>query len=173
MFLGSLATKKTIMEIEVVITGGTIDKVYDPIIGALKFKDSIIPQTLRHFPIKYTFKEFMLVDSLNMTPQQRQAIVKYCCESSADKILITHGTDTIIETALEIEQQKLNKTIVLTGAMVPIRVEHSDGPMNLAYALGVISNLEHSTKIAIQGQTFCPQNCQKDQKHGLFIKKNR
>jgi L-asparaginase len=123
--------------------------------------------------VKYIIKELMLVDSLNMTPQQRQEIVQYCCESSVDKIIITHGTDTIIDTALEIQQQKLNKTIVLTGAMVPIRVEHSDGPMNLAYALGVISNLEHSTKIAIQGQTFCPRNCQKDQKKGLFIKKNR
>jgi L-asparaginase len=159
------------MEIEVLITGGTIDKLYDPIIGALKFKDSIIPQTLKHFPVKYIIKELMLVDSLNMTPQQRQEIVHYCCESSADKIIITHGTDTIIDTALEIQQRKLNKAIVLTGAMVPIRVEHSDGPMNLAYALGVISNLEHSTKIAIQGQTFCPRYCQKDQKKGLFVKK--
>src|SRR4051794_10010318 len=127
--------------IRIVITGGTFDKEYNELNGTLFFKDTHIPEMLRlgRSMVDLRVHTLMMMDSLDMTNADRAAIVDECRTSPEDRIVITHGTDTMIETARAIAMTEPSsvaaKTIVLTGAMVPYAFGSSDGLFNLGSAL--------------------------------------
>lgn len=156
-----------------IITGGTIDKKYEATLGELHFEDSIIPELVRQarFYGSIDYETPFLVDSLDMSLQQRQNVVKLVQSSGEEFVLITHGTDTLIETGLEILNLKLDKTIILTGAMVPARVADSDALANVAQALSGFSHLPQGVYAAFQGEYFPIDQCFKDTKKGLFRRK--
>lgn len=156
-----------------IITGGTIDKEYEATHGELHFKDSIIPKLVEQarFYGDITFEKPFLVDSLDMSSQQRQTLVNLVQSSQANHILITHGTDTLIETGLELLKLNLDKTIILTGAMVPARVSGSDALANVGQALSGLPILPRGVYAAFQGEYFPIDDCIKDKKKGLFLRK--
>ena len=110
----------------------------------------------------------MMVDSLHMTAPEREIIVQNCLKASEEKIIITHGTGTMVETAKMIMQKVKDKTIVLTGAMVPYKFGSSDGLFNLGAALAFVQALPHGVYIAMNGRYFTPDNCRKNTKTGFF-----
>ena len=132
-------------KISILITGGTFDKEYDEINGILSFKKTQIHEMLHQSRAKIEFKikTLMLIDSLEMSDEQRKEIVNNCAEDENNKIIITHGTDTIAETGQAIMKEKLNKCIILTGAMIPIKFGSSDGLFNLGCAVGLVQSLKN------------------------------
>jgi L-asparaginase len=156
--------------ISLLITGGTIDKVYDEGTGTLIFTKTNIPKILKTAKIstKVDFKELMLVDSLNMTKDQRNSIISSCSLSKNSKIVITHGTDTMVETAKEIASKNLNKTIIITGAMIPYALKNSDSTFNLANALAYVLTLKAGVYIVMNGRYFHWDNVQKNKTLGIF-----
>jgi L-asparaginase len=161
-------------DLAVIITGGTLDKVYHPERGELGFSTSIVPELLRACRLHREphYETPFMLDSLDMQKEQRQKISKLCQELPSQNILITHGTDTMVETALCIENslclEKIEKTIILTGAMVPARLPQSDAPFNLGYALSCLDHLSAGVYIAMNGRVFSPQHCRKDREKGIF-----
>lgn len=151
-------------------TGGTFDKAYDPIRGELYFKDTELPEMIRQgrctLDIKLT--TLMMVDSLDMADEQRLAIVENCESCDETRIVVTHGTDTIVQTAAAIAARVKNKTVVLTGALVPYRFGSSDGFFNLGSALAFAQSLPHGVHVAMNGRHFRWDNVSKDTKTGLF-----
>jgi len=125
----------------ILITGGTFDKEYDELNGNLYFKETHVPEMLRlgRCTVDINVKTLMMIDSLEMTDSSREVIVDYCRNSEADKIVITHGTDTMEETAKALGRADLSKTIVLTGAMIPYKFGSSDGFFNLGSAIAFAS----------------------------------
>ncbi|MGH9408999.1 MAG: asparaginase domain-containing protein, partial [Vicinamibacterales bacterium] len=110
------------MSIRILVTGGTFDKEYDELTGRLFFRDTHVPEMLRlgRARLDLAVETVMMIDSLDMTDEGRAAIVERCRSCSERAIVITHGTDTMVDTARAIGTAGLaNKTIVLTGAMVP------------------------------------------------------
>src|SRR6187551_1714905 len=116
------------MAIRIFITGGTFDKEYNELNGELFFKDSHLPEMLKLGRSKLTveIRTLMMIDSLNMTDDDRSLVTHHCINAAEDKILITHGTDTMADTARHIAEKIKNKTIVITGAMVPYKFGSSD-----------------------------------------------
>ena len=112
----------------------------------------------------------MLKDSLEMIDADRRLILNKCIKSDSDQIIITHGTDTMVETANFIAKEKLNRTIVLTGAMIPINFGSSDGLFNLGSALGFVQSLQYGVYITMNGQYFYSDNVRKNKKLGIFEK---
>ena len=160
--------------IEIITTGGTIDKVYfdkksdyqvgDPFIGDLLTKMNV--------NIDYKISPLMRVDSLDMDDGDREKILNHILKSNYDKILITHGTDTMVNTAEKIAEKIKNKTIVLTGAMIPYAFgSSSDGFFNLGSALSFVQTLENGIYIAINGQYFDYDKVEKNKLKGYFEKK--
>ena len=145
--------------IQVLITGGTIDKHYDES-GVLTFKDSKIPSITEQgrFGTEWQHQTLMLKDSLEMNNDDRKIIADACESTSAQKILITHGTDTMVETAHYIANNKpvlaKEKAIVLVGAMVPHTVQKSDANFNVGFALGALSVIDAGIYIAMSGHVF-------------------
>lgn len=121
------------MKIKIFVTGGTFDKEYNELNGQLFFKDTHLPEMLAlgrsRAPINVC--TLMMIDSLDMTNEDRDIILQNCIKTDEDKIIITHGTDTMVETAKVLAQKIKNKTIVLTGAMIPYKFGSSDGLFNL------------------------------------------
>src|SRR5215210_7228685 len=111
------------MSVRIFITGGTFDKEYNELTGQLFFKDSHLPEMLElgRNLIPVEIRTLMMVDSLEMTDDDRELIAEHCLKSPEDKIIITHGTDTMADTARLIAARVTDKTIVLTGAMVPYK----------------------------------------------------
>ena len=126
-------------KIRILITGGTFDKAYDEINGRLFFKDSHLPEMLKlgRSRLDLEVRTLMMIDSLDMTESDREIIAEQCRATPGDRIVITHGTDTMAETARFLEGRATGKTIVLTGAMIPYKFGSSDGLFNLGSALGV------------------------------------
>jgi L-asparaginase len=158
------------MKVRIYITGGTFDKEYDEISGKLFFKDSHVTEMLRlgRCMIPTETRTLMMVDSLEMTEDDRQLILQSCRTTKEDRILVTHGTDTMEETARVLGEAALDKTIVLTGAMVPYKFGSSDGLFNLGAALAFAQTLPSGVYVAMNGRYFQWNNVQKDRRTGEF-----
>ncbi len=157
-------------EIRLFITGGTFDKEYDELSGRLYFKDSHLPEMLRlgRCGLKTDIRTLMLIDSLDMTDDDRKLILASCQSAREERIVITHGTDTMENTARTLGDANLAKTIVLTGAMVPYAFGSSDGLFNLGAALAFAQSLPHGVYVAMNGRYFLWNNVQKDRSTGVF-----
>ena len=158
--------------IQVFVTGGTFDKEYNFIDGKLYFKDTHLPEmfTKGRSTLELDIKTLMMIDSLEMGLAERQIILYNCNEAKSDNILITHGTDTMVETAAFLaENISPDKTVVLTGAMVPIAFgTSSDGYFNLGSALAYVQALEPGVYVVMNGRYFLWSNVVKNKKTGYF-----
>ena len=144
------------MTVRVFVTGGTFDKEYDELSGKLYFRNTHVDEMLRRgrCGLDVDVETLMMVDSLEMTRAQRAMIVRACRECEEPQIVITHGTDTMVETARAIADGVTDKTVVLTGAMVPYAFGSSDGLFNLGSALSFAQVLPPGVYIAMNGQHF-------------------
>ncbi len=158
------------MTIRILVTGGTFDKEYDEINGQLFFKDTHVPQMLQQGRCRLNVQicSVMMIDSLEMTDADRQLILETCKKSPEDKIVVTHGTDTMVETAAFLAKGIMEKTIVLTGAMVPYAFGSSDGMFNLGSALSFVQILPPGVYIAMNGKYFSWDNVRKNRERGEF-----
>jgi L-asparaginase len=158
------------MKIKVLITGGTIDKAYNTSTGRLAFVEThIIDMLNRSRSMAETLSEVLfLKDSLEITHDNRALILSKCLESGEDAILITHGTDTMVETAQLLGENIQDKTIVLFGAMIPYSVNQSDGLFNLGFALSSVQNQPSGVYIAMNGKVFDFDKVQKNTSLGIF-----
>jgi L-asparaginase len=158
--------------VQVLITGGTFDKEYDYITGKLYFKDTHLLEMFERGRclVDIDFKTLMMVDSLEMAEEDREIIAHNSRRSPYDKILITHGTDRMVETAEYLAQQNIpNKTIVLTGAMIPYAFgTSSDGFFNLGNALAFVQTLPPGVYVVMNGRFFTWDNVKKNTKTGNF-----
>ena len=158
-------------EITVFITGGTFDKEYNELNGSLYFKETHLNEMLLlgRSKLILTTQTLMMKDSLEFNAGDRELIANSCNASSADKIVITHGTDTMTETALYLQKTCQGKTIVLTGAMVPYKFGSSDGLFNLGSALAFVQVLPVGVYIAMNGKYFEAGKVKKNTDKGEFI----
>ena len=158
------------MAIKIFVTGGTFDKAYNLITGELFFKDTHLNEMLRlaRSQVDTEVRTIMMVDSLSIKNDDRDIILQNCQKCKEDKILITHGTDTMVETALILSKHIKNKTIVLTGAMIPYTFGSSDGLFNLGSALAFVQLLPQGVYIAMNGRYFKCDNVKKNKKTGYF-----
>ena len=156
--------------IRLFITGGTFDKEYDELTGQLYFQDSQLPEMLRlgRCTLKVEIRTLMMVDSLEMTDADRRLILEQCRTTPESRIVITHGTDTMVETANLLAAGVAGKTIVLTGAMVPYKFGSSDGLFNLGSALAFAQTLLPGVYIAMNGRYFPAGQVRKNRQTGLF-----
>ncbi|MGE5715180.1 MAG: asparaginase domain-containing protein [Acidobacteriota bacterium] len=156
--------------IRILVTGGTFDKEYDELAGRLFFQDTHVPEMLRlgRCHVDVAVRTVMMVDSLDMTDGDREMILANCRQSPEDRIVITHGTDTMVETARVLAAGSLAKTIVLTGAMVPYAFGSSDGLFNLGSALSFAQVLAPGVYIAMNGRVFAWDRVRKNKELGVF-----
>ena len=159
--------------IRVIVTGGTFDKQYDELKGALSFGSTHLPEMLRlgRSRIDVVVDPLMMIDSLDMTAADRARIVGRCRDAAEPRIVITHGTDTMVETAhaLATAAPSLDgKTIVLTGAMVPYAFGSSDGLFNLGSALSFVQTLPAGVYLAMNGRCFEWNQVRKNRDTGFF-----
>ena len=161
--------------IRVFITGGTFDKEYNELHGALFFNATHLPEMLElgrsRVPVKVS--TLMMMDSLEMTERYREIIVRSCLRAKEGHIVITHGTDTMVATAQLLAKKVKNKTIVLTGAMIPYKFGSSDGLFNLGSALAFAQTLPAGVYIAMNGRYFTWDNCCKNRSSGIFEELDR
>ena len=158
------------MAIRIFITGGTFDKEYNEITGKLYFKDTHMREILDlgRSKLDVSIRTLMMIDSLDMTDSDRNLIVENCVSTKGDQIIITHGTDTMTDTAKLLATGNLEKTIVLTGAMIPFKFGTSDGLFNLGNALGFVQSLPHGVYIAMNGRCFDYDKVKKNKETGVF-----
>jgi L-asparaginase len=158
------------MAVRIFITGGTFDKEYNEITGQLYFKDTHMHDLLElgRNKVPIEIRTLMMVDSLEMTDEDRELIAHQCNHSEEDRIIITHGTDTMSETAQYLAERVKNKTIVLTGAMIPIKFGSSDGLFNLGSALAFAQTLPVGVYVAMNGRYFNWDNVRKNKQTGMF-----
>jgi len=158
------------MPIKILIIGGTFDKEYNEINGTLYFKDTHVPEMLKlgRCRLEINLDVIMMIDSLEMTEADREKVLAACRKSTEDKIVITHGTDTMVETAKVLAHGTQNKTIVLTGAMIPYAFGSSDGLFNLGSALSFVQALPHGVYIAMNGKYFSWDHVRKNREKGEF-----
>lgn len=158
------------MAIRILVTGGTFDKEYNMINGTLHFTETHVPEILElgRCVLEYNLRTLMMIDSLDMTEADREIIKINCSKCDEDKILITHGTDTIATTAKFLAEANIQKTIVLTGAMMPYKFGASDALFNLGSALSFAQTLPHGVYIVMNGKYFNWDNVRKNKKTGLF-----
>ena len=158
------------MKVRLMITGGTIDKFYNQSNGELEFDKTHFPEMIKRSRIEVDviLEELLLIDSLDMVDSDRQLILDKCKKSEEDFILITHGTDTMCETAKLLGDSKINKTIVLFGSMVPYAVSNSDALFNFGCALGSLQLLESDVYIAMNGRVLPWQDVEKNRSLGVF-----
>jgi len=156
--------------IRVMITGGTFDKEYDEINGRLYFKESHLPEmlSLGRSRLALELRTLMMVDSLDMTDADRDLIVEQCRATSESRIVITHGTDTMVETARILAGRVEAKTIVLTGAMIPYKFGSSDGLFNLGSALAFVQTLPPGVYVVMNGRYFEASHVRKNRQTGFF-----
>ncbi len=158
------------MTIRVYVTGGTFDKEYNEIEGSLFFKETHVNEMLRlgRCRIELDIRTLMMIDSLDMADSDRKIILENCKNTKENKIVITHGTDTMVETAKTLGQTITDKTVVLTGAMVPYKFGSSDGLFNLGSALAFVQALPNGVYICMNGKYFIWNNVKKNKKTGEF-----
>lgn len=158
------------MAIRIFVTGGTFDKEYNELSGQLFFKDSHLPEMLKlgRNRTEVDIRTLMMIDSLEMTDTDRRLIAEHCIKAEEEKIIITHGTDTMAETAAVLAEQIQHKTIVITGAMIPYKFGSSDGLFNLGSAMAFVQTLPHGVYVAMNGRCFHWNNVCKNKKTGEF-----
>ncbi|MEY3945408.1 MAG: hypothetical protein RJB03_114 [Bacteroidota bacterium] len=158
------------MAIRIFVTGGTFDKEYNELNGELFFKDTHLHEMLRlgRSKLELEISTLMMIDSLDMQEEDREQIARACMKASEERILITHGTDTMQVTAAMLAEKISNKTIVITGAMIPYKFGSSDGLFNLGAALAFVQSLPHGVYVAMNGKIFKGDNVMKNKATGEF-----
>ena len=158
------------MGIKLIITGGTIDKIYNQSSGNVEFVDTHFPEMLKRAKVEVEINSevLMLLDSLDMSDSDRELIVKHCIECEESLVLITHGTDTMCDTAKLLGEKVKGKTIVLFGAMIPYTVGNSDALFNLGCALGSVQLLTPGVYVAMNGRVLPWSDVQKNRDLGIF-----
>jgi L-asparaginase len=156
--------------IRIFVTGGTFDKTYDEIKGRLSFAETHLPEMLRlgRSRVDVTVRTLLMIDSLEMTDTDRELIVRTCQQCDESCIVITHGTDTMVETAAALARGVPGKTVVLTGAMIPYAFGSSDGLFNLGSALSLVQVLQPGIYIAMNGRHFQWNEVRKNRETGVF-----
>src|SRR5690554_3852178 len=158
------------MTIRVFVTGGTFDKEYDEVRGVLYFRETHVPEMLKlgRCRLDVAVQQLMMMDSLDMTEADRATIVDHCRRCEESPIVVTHGTDTMVETARALAQGVSGKTIVLTGAMVPYAFGSSDGLFNLGSALSFVQVLPPGVYVAMNGRWFPWNDVRKNRETAVF-----
>ncbi|OJU73682.1 MAG: asparaginase [Bacteroidetes bacterium 47-18] len=158
------------MSLRILITGGTFDKEYDEINGQLSFEETHVPEMLKlgRCTVPTEVRTIMMIDSLDMTDADREVIVHNIKSVPEDQIVITHGTDTMAETAAFIAKEKLEKTIVITGAMIPYKFGSSDGFFNLGSSIAFAQALPHGVYVVMNGRYYNWNNVRKNKQTGFF-----
>ena len=158
------------LRIRVFATGGTFDKEYNELNGQLFFQRTHLADMLRlgrcHLDI--TLETLLMIDSLEMSDRDRELIAERCQQAAEDRIVITHGTDTMEKTAAVLGPRFASKTIVLTGAMIPYTFGSSDGLFNLGTALAFAQTLEPGVYVAMNGRCFRWDEVRKNRVLGIF-----
>jgi len=158
------------MTIQIFVTGGTFDKEYNELDGTLVFKDTHIQEMLKlgRCKLEVDICTLMMIDSLEMTEMEREIILENCRKCKRERIVITHGTDSMEVTAIVLGQAIKDKTIVLTGATVPYKFGSSDGLFNLGSALAFAQSLPHGVYVAMNGSCFAWDKVRKNKETGEF-----
>ncbi len=158
------------MAIRLLVTGGTFDKEYDELTGTLFFKDTHVQEMLRlgRCRVDVRVRSIMMVDSLEMTDDDRQLILEHCLKAAEDRIVVTHGTDTMADTARVLGPAVTDKTVVLTGAMVPYAFGSSDGLFNLGSAISFAQCLPPGVYVAMNGRCLPWDDVRKNRQLGVF-----
>ncbi len=158
------------MSIRIFVTGGTFDKEHDPISESFVFNETHVPELLQRSRslVSTQVRTVMLIDSLDITKGDQEIILKACEDAKEDQIIITHGTSNMEKTAQFLGKNIKNKTIVLTGAMVPYVFLNSDAPFNMGAALAFVQTLPHGVYVAMNGKYYTWDNVSKNTKLGLF-----
>lgn len=158
------------MKIRILVTGGTFDKEYNELTGQLFFKQTHVPQMLElaRNRLDIEVEKLMLVDSLEMTDENRELVLEAVKRAEEKHLIITHGTDTMEETARFLGERIHHKTIVLMGAMIPYQFGSSDGLFNLGSALAFVQTLPRNVYIAMNGKYYFWYNVRKNRERGLF-----
>jgi L-asparaginase len=158
------------MKIRLLVTGGTFDKEYDELAGRLFFKDTHVREMLRlgRADLDLEIRTLMMIDSLEMRDLDRELILKSCLEPGCDRVVVTHGTDTMPETARFLGERVSGRAVVLTGAMVPYTFGSSDGLFNLGCALAFAQVLPHGVYVAMNGSRFDWRKVRKNKATGRF-----
>ncbi|MGH7938496.1 MAG: asparaginase domain-containing protein [Chthoniobacterales bacterium] len=158
------------MAIRILVTGGTFDKEYNERTGQLFFKDTHLAEMLERgrSRVQVSIRTVMMIDSLEMTEADRALIVQNCLQSEEDRIVITHGTDTMTDTAAAIARAVSGKTVVLTGAMIPWAFGSSDGLFNLGSALSFVQVLPAGVYVAMNGECFPWDRVRNNRERGEF-----
>lgn len=158
------------MSVRIFVTGGTFDKEYNEINGQLFFKETHLPEMITRSRVspQVTVTTLMMIDSLDMKPIDRELIANQCRNTPEDKIIITHGTDTMSVTAATLADKVAGKTIVITGAMIPYKFGSSDGFFNLGCALAFVQCLPPGVYVAMNGRYFNWDNVRKNRQTGQF-----
>jgi L-asparaginase len=156
--------------IRVLVTGGTFDKEYDELTGRLYFKETHLPEMLRlaRCRAEVRLQTLMMIDSLDMTDGDRARVVEAVREAAEGRLVVTHGTDTMAETARALAAAATGKTVVLTGAMVPYAFGSSDGLFNLGSALSFAQVLPPGVYVAMNGRIFPGDKVRKNRQGGVF-----
>ncbi len=156
--------------IRILVTGGTFDKEYNELNGELYFKSTHTNDMLRlgRCLLDVEIETLMMIDSLQMTAADRGLILERCRAVPESRIVVTHGTDTMPETAAVLGAAITGKTIVLTGAMIPYTFGSSDGMFNLGTALAFVQTLEAGVYVAMNGQCFDWDSVRKNKRMGIF-----
>jgi len=162
------------VKIRIIVTGGTFDKEYNELNGKLFFKKTHINEMLKlgRSKVQTVIKPLMMIDSLYMTNKNRLKILQDCKTAKEKNIVITHGTDTMEDTAKVLGEKIKDKTIIITGAMVPYKFGSSDGMFNLGSAISYAQVLPHGVYIAMNGKCFRWKNVTKNKRKGVFEKKS-
>jgi L-asparaginase len=160
--------------IRIFVTGGTFDKEYDMINGRLYFNETNVGEMLSkgRCTVSHTVETLMMIDSLEMTDRDREKILTNCQSVIEEKIIITHGTDTMSETAEFLAKANLNKTIIITGAMIPYAFGSSDGFFNLGCAIAFAQSLPIGIYVAMNGTYFNWNEVKKNRQTGYFERIN-
>jgi L-asparaginase len=165
------AEQSPVTGVRVLVTGGTIDKIYDATGGTLGFERTQVLAMLRQGRValpENCVQTVLLKDSLEMDDADREAVAAGCMASDEDRLIITHGTDTMVTTARHLAQSVPGRTIVLTGAMVPFSVSQSDALFNFGFAFAAACLLPHGIYIAMNGRVFPWDRVEKNRQAGWF-----
>lgn len=157
--------------IEIIVTGGTFDKEYDELTGRLFFRNTHLPEMLSRgrCRVPVSVRKLMMIDSLDMSERDRKRVLEACLKSKAKRLVVTHGTDTMVETARVLGPRVSDRTVVLTGAMVPYAFGSSDGLFNLGSALSFAQALPPGVYVAMNGRVFPWNGVRKDRARGVFV----
>lgn len=158
------------MSLRILITGGTFDKYYDAIRGEFTFKESHLPSILKQarVTLPIIIESCLLKDSLQMNDEDRARILDACRQAIEKHIVIIHGTDTMVETAKKLGEAALDKTIVLTGAMVPYAITESDALFNFGFALAAAQCSAPGVYVAMNGRVWPWNTVHKNKQLGVF-----